>query len=99
MASILIKNIPPQLHTRLKERAARHRRSLNSETIHMLEEAVAEPESPASPPPVPVSEEILAKLPPEAAERLRALHRLRNSLAARNVDFGAWKQTAHDSRR
>lgn len=40
MANITIKDIPPELHQRLKERAARNRRSLNSEVIRCLEDAV-----------------------------------------------------------
>ena len=41
MASLTLKNIPESLHERLKERAARNRRSLNSEAIHCLEAALA----------------------------------------------------------
>jgi plasmid stability protein len=36
--NMTIKNIPPDLHKELKESAARHRRSLNSEIIALLEE-------------------------------------------------------------
>jgi antitoxin FitA len=36
MASLTLKNVPPMIHRRLKERAARHRRSLNSEAIECL---------------------------------------------------------------
>lgn len=36
--NMTIKNIPPDLHRDLKESAARHRRSLNSEIIALLEE-------------------------------------------------------------
>lgn len=39
MANLTIKNIPPALHERLEERAARNHRSLNSEVIHALEGA------------------------------------------------------------
>ncbi|MEX2401130.1 MAG: Arc family DNA-binding protein [Rhodothermales bacterium] len=49
MATLTLKNIPTELHRRLKERAARNRRSLNNEAIHCLEQALAaaptEPES------------------------------------------------------
>ncbi|MDX1531627.1 MAG: Arc family DNA-binding protein [Rhodothermales bacterium] len=41
MATITLKNVPDDLHRRLKERAARHHRSLNREAIRCLEEAVA----------------------------------------------------------
>ena len=37
MKTITLKNIPDDLHQRLKERAARHHRSLNSEIIASLE--------------------------------------------------------------
>jgi plasmid stability protein len=105
MASLLIKNIPPLLHDRLKQRAAANRRSLNSETIRVLEEAVAVAPTSAETTEPPVSahektwEEIYSKVPPEVAARLRALDKLRESLAARNVDFDAWMQTVRDSRR
>jgi plasmid stability protein len=38
MATITLKNLPDDLHHRLKERAAKNRRSLNSEVIACLEE-------------------------------------------------------------
>ncbi len=41
MASITIKDIPPELHQQLKERAERHRRSLNAEVIACLESVLA----------------------------------------------------------
>ena len=37
MTSLTIKNIPESLYERLKETAARNRRSMNSEVIHLLE--------------------------------------------------------------
>jgi len=40
MKSITLKNVPDDLHQRLKDRAARHHRSLNSEIIASLESAV-----------------------------------------------------------
>jgi plasmid stability protein len=46
MATITLRNLPPHLHERLKERAARHRRSINSELIHIIEEAVEAPQTP-----------------------------------------------------
>lgn len=45
MPTLTIKGMPDPLYLRLKERAAQHRRSLNSEIIVSLERAVA-----ASPP-------------------------------------------------
>jgi antitoxin FitA len=40
MATITLKDVPEELHRRLKEQAARHRRSLNREVIFCLEVAV-----------------------------------------------------------
>jgi plasmid stability protein len=40
MATLTIKNIPDALHRRLKERANQHRRSINSEVIVCLEQAL-----------------------------------------------------------
>jgi len=37
MASLTVKNLPPELYSRLKDAARRHRRSLNGEAIHCLE--------------------------------------------------------------
>jgi antitoxin FitA len=36
MPSLTLKNVPAVIHRRLKERAARHRRSLNNEAIECL---------------------------------------------------------------
>lgn len=41
MATMTIKNIPDDLYARLKESAAAHRRSINSEVIVCLEAALA----------------------------------------------------------
>lgn len=40
MPSITIKNIDPELYGRLKQQAAAHRRSLNSEAIVCLEQSL-----------------------------------------------------------
>lgn len=40
MPTLTIKNVPREIHKRLKESAARHRRSINSEVIDCLERAV-----------------------------------------------------------
>lgn len=42
MATLTIKNLPDDLYARLKERAERHRRSLNGEAITCLEAALGE---------------------------------------------------------
>jgi plasmid stability protein len=103
MPSLLIKNIPPRLHAKLKQRAAGNRRSLNGEAIHVLEAAVGHrpPEDSASAGAVgtPLDESALAALPPDIAERLRAMRELRESLAARKMDFAAWRKSVRDARR
>ncbi len=43
MASLTLKNIPADLHRKLRARAAEHGRSLNSEAIAALREATARP--------------------------------------------------------
>jgi len=43
MLTFTLKNIPVQLHARLKESAERNRRSLNSEILTRLERDVAAP--------------------------------------------------------
>lgn len=37
MPTLTIKKVPPELYERLKERARRHRRSMNSEVLMLLE--------------------------------------------------------------
>ena len=41
MASLTLKDIPRRLHQQLKERAARHRRSMSKEALACLEQAIA----------------------------------------------------------
>lgn len=40
MANVTVKNLPDELYERIKARAGRHRRSINSEIIVCLEEAM-----------------------------------------------------------
>ena len=40
MATLTIKNIPDEVYEQLKQRAARHRRSVNSEVIVCLEKVL-----------------------------------------------------------
>ncbi len=40
MPNLPLKRVPDALHERLKERAERHRRSMNSEAIRILERAL-----------------------------------------------------------
>lgn len=44
MASVLIKNLPDNLHHQLKRRAERHHRSLNKEVIALIEAALTIPQ-------------------------------------------------------
>jgi plasmid stability protein len=48
MPGILLKEVPALLHRRLKARAGRHRRSLSSEALLILEEALADRAGPPS---------------------------------------------------
>ena len=41
MSALLIKNVPPDLHAGLKERAARNHRSLTKEALAILEAALS----------------------------------------------------------
>lgn len=40
MAAILLKNVPDQLHARLKQASVRNRRSMTQEAVCLLEEAL-----------------------------------------------------------
>ena len=44
MATLTIKNVPADLHERLKQRARQNRRSLNNEIIALLEQAFLRPD-------------------------------------------------------
>ncbi|HEY2029491.1 MAG TPA: Arc family DNA-binding protein [Myxococcales bacterium] len=72
MANLSVKNLPKEVHRRLRERAKRNRRSLNSELVACLQDAV-----------MPRRLD-----PDEAAERIRALRaRFRGApLRDRDVD-------------
>jgi plasmid stability protein len=43
MPTLTVQNVPSALHAKLKRRAERHRRSLNSEVLNVLEETVGSP--------------------------------------------------------
>jgi plasmid stability protein len=45
MPTLTLKNVPEELHRRLKARAERNHRSLNREAIRLLEAAVATPQA------------------------------------------------------
>ena len=52
MSALLIKNMPPPLHERLRQRAAVHHRSMNREVIAILERELEKPAEMELPPPV-----------------------------------------------
>ena len=54
MASVTLRDLPPELHKELKERAKRNRRSLNLEIVTILENAMLTPGRPSD-------EQILAR--------------------------------------
>ncbi len=41
MSGLLIKDLPPELHCKLKEEAARHHRSMSRQALLLLEEALS----------------------------------------------------------
>lgn len=53
MPNLLIRDLPEEVHRRLKERAAQNRRSMNQEVLLLLEEAVEWRENETPDPPVP----------------------------------------------
>lgn len=52
MPALVIKNLPPELHRRLKERARNHHRSMTQEAIEILENALQAKTPPPWPPPL-----------------------------------------------
>lgn len=47
MPALVIKSFPEPLHARLRQIAARHRRSVTQETIHLIEQAILSEENAA----------------------------------------------------
>ena len=99
--SILLKNIPPRLHSLLKKRAASNRRSLNSEILRTLEETLPATHTAATATSIEhtLSEDHLAAYPHGIAAKLRAFRELGSDIAARNTNFYQWRKAAADSRR
>ncbi len=54
MPDLLIRNVPPELHARLKAAAAAHRRSLTQEAIQIIENNLLPKPSPTRPFPKPI---------------------------------------------
>ena len=53
MSALLIRNLPPEVHDRLRVLAQRNRRSLSEEAARLLEEALAAQMPLAAQPPTP----------------------------------------------
>jgi plasmid stability protein len=51
MPALLIKDLPPELHAKLKREAARNHRSMNRQALVMLEQAMNLSAPPELPPP------------------------------------------------
>lgn len=70
MPDLLIRNLPPELHARLKAAAAAHRRSLTQEAIQMIENGL---ESDSNPEARPLPELIKLVGPPLTNEQILAM--------------------------
>ena len=72
MSAVVIRELPPDLHQRLKLLAQRHHRSMNREIITILEKEVGDSRPSALPPPVkgiiPVSPQWIVRIIREARE-------------------------------
>jgi len=75
MSALLIKNMPPPLHDRLRQRAAAHHRSMNREVIAILERELEKPEAAELPPPVktlkPINHEEIVQIIRDARDGKR----------------------------
>ncbi len=72
MASLLLKDVPEELHSQLKEQARRHHRSMNKEAIAVLEAALAVRYPSKLPPPVHLKKPLSAEMLTKAREEGRA---------------------------
>ena len=65
MPGIVIRDLPPALHERLRAEAQRHHRSMTKEVVTILEDALGTGAEPTYPPPVklavPLTDEFLNK--------------------------------------
>jgi hypothetical protein len=75
MAALLIKNMPPGIHQRLRLQAERHHRSMNREVLAILEEELEAPPVAELPPPVkplrPVSGDTVVRIIRQMREQAR----------------------------
>ncbi len=95
MASVLIKNLPDDLHRALKQRAERHHRSLNKEIIALIESALTGQAGKEPPQPAglrrPLAQEVLDEARQKKAARVLALRgKYRNSVSS-SEEFAARK--------
>lgn len=72
MSTLVIKSFPEELHAKLRQIAAAHRRSVTQETIHLLETAIAEEEKAAPVAPATQSKWANRKLLPEYEAMLKS---------------------------
>ena len=92
MPTLVVKNLPQQLHERLKQRAQAHHRSVTKEVIHLIENGVNQPPRAMAPlPPAYVlpggpltQEEILAAVAARDGDAAEAAMR-RHMLGAQRV--------------
>jgi len=75
MSALLIKNMPPPLHERLRQRASVHHRSMNREVISILEQELDRPAATELPPPIktlkPISGEEIVQIIRDARDGKR----------------------------
>ena len=72
MASVLINNVPDELHRQLKQGAERHHRSLHKELIAIIETALHRRDTSDLPEPVPLRKPITQETLEQAREEGRA---------------------------
>ena len=71
MPSLILRNVPEEVHRKLKERAARHHRSMTKEAVAILEEELSEPGPVRIPEPVKPKKPIPASVIDRAIEEGR----------------------------
>lgn len=75
MSAVIVRDLPPALHRRLKAEAARHHRSMNGEIIAILEKELERAPAAELPPPVkslkPVDGEWIVRIIREARDGKR----------------------------
>jgi plasmid stability protein len=96
MASVLIKNLPDELHRRLKQRAERHHRSLNKEVIALIEATLGrqpaqDPPKPATPR-NPLTPDRLEETRRKRITRILALHGKYKAAVSSSEEFAARKE-------